>query len=59
MFIKPGSVYNPNIIILLLIIKYWLTGRSCLALVFGTVLVTWRFLVAFSCVPPVHGLCTI
>lgn len=53
MFIKPGSVYNPNRIILLLIIKYWLAGRSCLALVFGTFLVTWRFLIAFSCVPPV------
>lgn len=58
MFIKPGSVYNLNRIILLLIIKYWLTGRSCLALVFGTFLVTRRILIAFSSVPPVHGLCT-
>lgn len=51
MFIKPDSVYNLNRIMLLLSIKHWLTGRSCVVLEFGTFLVTWRFLIAFPSFP--------
>lgn len=47
------TVYNLNGIILKLVTMCQLIGRCSPALAFGTLVVTWRFFIAFSSLPPV------